>query len=127
MKKKYKKAGTLLNDTLKMLGYSDSDGNVELTTRLRNKAVVTVNLVYGDLWRICNEGEFEPIESLVDEIKLPEVATGDVFLYGLAMHIARSENDGDQQQFFAVLYNSRRAGLTQYDRVKNVIPRGADK
>lgn len=127
MENKYKKAGALLNDALKMLGYSDSDGNIELTTRLRNRAVVTVNLVYGDLWKIFNKGDFEAIESLSDEIKLPQEATGDVFLYGLAMHIARSENDGDQQQFFTALYNARRAGLTQYDSVKNAIPRGADR
>lgn len=152
MENGYKKASTLLNDALKMLGYSDSDGNAELTGRLRNRAIVTVNLVYGDLWRVCKSsnggglsfgstnadsctcdkrcepmGEFEPITSLSDEIKLPPKATGDVFLYGLAMHIARSENDGDQQQYFTMLYNSRRAGLTQYDKVKNVIPRGADQ
>ena len=117
------KANELLNNALKMLGYTDSDGNSELTQRLRNKAVVTVNLVYGDLWRICNTGEFEPIESLSDEIRLPEKAMGDVFLYGLAMHITRSENDGDQQQYFTMLYNARRASLTQYTTVKNVIPR----
>lgn len=120
-------AASLFNDALKMLGYTDSDGNAELTSRLRNRAVVTVNLVYGDLWRIYNSGEFKPIKLLSDEIKLPEKALGDVFLYGLAMHIARSENDGDQQQFFTMLYNSRRSTLTQYDKVKNVIPRGADR
>ncbi len=121
------KAITLLNDALKMLGYSDSDGNAELTQRLRNRAVVTVNLVYGDLWRIFNSESFKPIKSMDDEVALPEKALGDVFLYGLAMHIARSENDGDQQQFFTMLYNAKRAGLTQYDKVKNTVPRSADK
>ena len=117
------KASTLLNDALKMLGYIDSNGNAELTGRLRNRAIVTVNLVYSDLWQIYGIGEFKPIESLGDEIDLPAKALGDVFLYGLAMHIARSENDGDQQQYFAALYNAKRAGLTQYDKVRNVIPR----
>ena len=117
------KAITLLNDALKMLGYSDSDGNAELTGRLRNRAIVTVNMVYGDLWRIFNSDDFKPIGSLSDEIDLPKKALGDVFLYGLAMHIARSENDGDQQQYFAALYNSKRAGLSQYAWVRNVIPR----
>ena len=121
------KAITLLNDALKMLGYSDSDGNAELTQRLRNRAVVTVNLVYGDLWRIFNSESFKTIKSMDDEVALPEKALGDVFLYGLAMHIARSENDGDQQQFFTMLYNAKRAGLTQYDKVKNTVTRGADK
>lgn len=122
---KFMKASELLNDALRMLGYSDSDGNVELTQRIRNRAVVTVNLVYGDLWKIFNqssENEFEPIESLGDEIILPQKALGDVFLYGLAMHLSRSENDGDQQQYYAMLYNAKRAGLTQYITVKNTLP-----
>ncbi len=117
------KASELLNNALKMLGYTDSDGNSELTGRIRNSAIVTVNLVYSDLWRACNTGDFEPIKSLSDEIKLPQKALGDVFFYGLAMHIARSENDGDQQQYFAHLYNARRAGLTQYESVRNTWPR----
>lgn len=117
------KASELLNDTLKMLGYSDSDGNAELTGRIRNGAVVNVNLVYRDLWRACKAQDFEPIKSLDDEIKLPAKALGDVFMYGLAMHIARSENDGDQQQYYTMLYNARRASLTQYTTVKNAIPR----
>lgn len=116
------KAIELLNNALKILGYSDSDGNVELTTRIRNGAIVTVNLVYGDLWRMCNKDDFMPIKSLDEEIKLPPKAIGEVFLYGLAMHIARSENDGDQQQYFATLYNAKRAGMTQYTSVKNTIP-----
>ena len=75
------KAKELLNNTLKLLGYSDSDGNIELTARIRNSAIVTMNLVYGDLRRACNEGEFEPLKPLDDEIKLPQKALGDVFMY----------------------------------------------
>lgn len=117
------KANELLNNVLKMLGYTNADGNAELTTRIRNSAIVTVNLVYADLWKTSGKEPFEPIKSLDDEILLPKKATDECFLYGLAMHIARSENDGDQQQFFAHLYNAKRAGLTNYGRVKNVIPR----
>ena len=116
------KAKEILNNTLKMLGYSDSDGNVELTNRIRNGAVVTINLVYGDLHRAVGSGEFEGIKSLDEEIKLPQKALGDVFMYGIAMHIARSENDGDQQQYYTMLYNSRRAGLTGYGTVRNTWP-----
>ncbi len=119
-------AKSILNDTLKILGYTDSDGNPELTQRLYNHAVVTFNLVYEDLWRICNKGDFVPIKSLAEEVRLPQKVMGDTIIYGLAMHIARNENDGDQQQYYAYLYNSRRAGLTEYKRVNNVIPRGGD-
>ena len=121
------KAKELLNNALKMLGYTNADGNAELTTRIRNSAIVTVNLVYSDLWKTASREVFEPIKSLDDEIVLPPKATDECFLYGLAMHIARSENDGDQQQYFATLYNARRAGFTQYDKVKNTVPRGADQ
>lgn len=116
------KASEILNDTLKMMGYSDGDGNVELNARIRNGAIVTVNLVYGDLWRTCKTEEFEPIATLDDEILLPKKAMGDVFMYGLAMHIARSENDGDQQQYYTMLYNAKRAGLTGYTTVRNALP-----
>lgn len=117
------KAKELLNNTLKMLGYSDSDGNIELTQRIRKGAVLIINLVYSDLWKTVSKETFVPITSLDDEIKLPQKALGDVFMYGLAMHIARSENDGDQQQYYTMLYNAKRAGLTQYEKVKNVILR----
>ncbi len=116
------KAYELLNDTLKMLGYHDDDGQIGLSQRIRKGAIVSINLVYADLWRIFNTDEFEGIKSLNDDIKLPVKALIDVFLYGLAMHIARSENDGDQQQYFAVLYNAKRSGLTRYESVKNNIP-----
>lgn len=117
------KAKELLNSALKMLGYTNADGNAELTGRTRNSAIVTVNLVYSDLCKMVSKEPFKPIKSLDDEILLPQKATDECFWYGLAMHIARSENDGDQQQYFATLYNAKRAGLTQYDKVKNVIPR----
>lgn len=116
------KASEILNNTLKMLGYSDSDGNVELTQRIRNGAIVNLNLVYSDLWRAAGSGDFEPVKSLDDELNLPAKALGDVFMYGLAMHIARSENDGDQQQYYTMLYNAKRAGLTEYTTVRNAIP-----
>ncbi len=117
------KASELLNNALKIIGYTDSDGNAELTQRIRKSAIVTVNLVYADLWKTENKESFEPIKSLDDEIKLSQRVTDECFLYGLAMHIARSENDGDQQQFYAALYNSKRAGLTRYEKVKNILPR----
>ena len=116
------KAKELLNSALKILGYTNADGNVELTGRIRNSAIVTVNLVYSDLWRMASNETFEPIKSLDDEILLPQKVTDECFLYGLAMHISRSENDGDQQQFYAALYNSKRAGLTTYETVKNTWP-----
>ena len=119
-------ASELLNNTLKMLGYSEANGNIELPQRIRNRAGVAVNLVYEDLWGICNTEPFEPIKSLTDEIKLPEKVLNSTFLYGLAMHIAAAENDGDQNQTYAHLYNSKRAGLTRFEKIRNTLPRSFD-
>ena len=115
-------ANEILTDTLKMLGYAESNGNVELPQRIRNRAIVAVNLVYEDLWGITTNEPFEPIKSLADEIKLPERVPQSTFMYGLAMHIAQSENDGDQQQLYSHLYNQKRARLTNTVEVKNTLP-----
>lgn len=119
-------ASELLNNTLKMLGYSEANGNIELPQRILNRAVVAVNLVYEDLWGICNTEPFESIKSLADEIKLPEKVLNSTFLYGLAMHIAAAENDGDQNQIYAHLYNSKRAALTRFEKIRNTLPRSFD-
>ena len=117
-------ANEVLNITLKMLGYSDADGNPKLTQRIRNGAVTFVNLVYMDLWHILKEGEFKPIKSLSEELQLPEGVLYDTFTYGLAMHIAQSESDGDQQQFYVLMYNRKRLRLSKTEEIIDVIPRG---
>ena len=116
------KASEILNDTLKMLGYAESNGNVELPQRIRNRAIVAINLVYEDLCSITTDETFVPIKSLADEIKLPERVQQSTFMYGLAMNISQSENDGDQQQLYARLYNQKRAGLSNTVAVKNTLP-----
>ena len=107
----------LLNTSLKILGYTDQNGNSQLTARIRNCAVVNINLVYADLWRITHDTPFIPINSLGDTVDLPENALHDVFLYGLCMHMARSENDGDQQQVYTMLYNQKRASLSHTETI----------
>ncbi len=120
------KASEILNISLKMLGYSESNGNVKLTQRIRNKAVVAINLVYSDLWRVLGKCDFKPIKSVSEEIKLPEDIINDVFVYGVCMHIAQSESDGDNQQFYSALYNRKRTSLSQIGGYKDVLPRCDD-
>lgn len=118
------KAEELFDYTLKLLGYTDSNGNALLQQRIRNKAVVSVNTVYTDLHRIIyGNADFKPIESLNDEINLPDGTLYDVFPYGLAAQIALSENDGDQQQYFITIYNRRRACLSRIDKINDSIPK----
>ena len=116
----------LLNTALKILGYTDQNGNSQLSSRVKNCAVVNINLVYVDLWRMLNETAFIPIVSLGDTVNLPETVLNDVFLYGLCMHIARSENDGDQQQMYAVLYNQKRTSLSHTETIEDTFVGSCD-
>lgn len=116
----------LLNNALKILGYTDQNGNAQLTSRVRNNAIVNINLVYSDLWRATKGGNFQPINSLGDTIDLPYSVLQDVFLYGLCMHMARSENDGDQQQFYTLLYNQKRLSLSKFEKIDDTFVGSCD-
>lgn len=117
------KAIEVFENTLKLLGYSDANGNAQLTQRIRNRAVVAINAVYSDLFRIEGQGEFKAIKSLDEELELPQNVLTDIFPFGLAMFIAQNENDGDQQQFYASLYNSKRTLLTKHGLIKDRLPK----
>ena len=116
----------ILKTASELLGYNDANGNFLLSARITGKAVAIINRIYSDLWRICNDAEFTPIKSLVDEIVLPERALNDVMIYGVAMMIAQSESDCDQQQIYSVLYNRKRASLSKIETIQDVLPRSED-
>ena len=116
----------MLKKSAEMLGYTNTNGNLQLSARITAKAPTLINLIYSDLWRICNEGEFEPMKSMQAEITLPEQALNDVMPYGVAMMLAQSESDGDQQQLYSVLYNRKRTSLSKKETVEDVLPRCYD-
>ena len=120
------KASEVLNIALKLLGYTENNGNVKLTQRIRNKAIVAINLVYADIWRMLGKENFKPISSTSEKIDLPADIINDVLVYGLCMNLAQSESDGDNQQFYASLYNKKRAGLGRIESYQDVLPRCYD-
>lgn len=140
------KAKQILTDSLKMLGYVDSNGNGRMDARITNSAVVFINKVYSDLWYIVNskrrkqrcwfreighteeqtDERFVPCESLDSEIDLPEEILYDVMPYGVAYYIAGAENDGDNEQKFSVLYKQKRGKLTFKKSYIDVMPRSYD-
>ncbi len=109
-----------------LLGYTNANGNLQLSARIMGKAVVNINLIYSDLWRICYDTEFEPISNIHGEIKLPERVLNDIMPYGVAMMLAQSESDGDQQQLYSVLYNRKRTSLSKKEGIEDVLPRCYD-
>ena len=119
------KANDLFKNALKILGYTNLNGNEQLTSRIMNKAVPIINVVYADLWGKEHSKDFEPITKTDDEIKLSAKAC-DIMLYGVAAFIAQSENDGDQQQLWMSTYNNKRRALTTVTTKRDVLPRGFD-
>lgn len=110
----------MINQALCLLGYSENDGNNQLTQRVMNRALPIVNLVYGDLSRICCD-EVKRLNSLSEEIELPEKVL-DIFACGLAGYIAGSESDENMQYFWSSEYQTRRTTLTKVTEYKDVLP-----
>jgi hypothetical protein len=109
-----------------LLGYTNANGNLQLSSRIMGKALVNLNLIYSDLWRACSDEEFIPLSNIHGEVKLPERIINDIMPYGVAMMLAQSESDGDQQQLYSVLYNRKRASLVKKESIKDVLPRCYD-
>lgn len=105
---------------LGLLGFSENDGNIQLTQRIMNRVLPFINLVYSDLRRICGM-EYKAVETLSDEIELPEKAF-DVFVCGLAGYIAGSEGDSEGQYIWKNEYQTRRVKLSHITAYKDTLP-----
>jgi len=113
-------ANEVLMKSMALLGYSDNDGNSQLTQRIRNRALPLFNLVYNDLRQVC-ELKHKPVISLSDEIELPENAI-DVLKCGVAGYLAGSEGDDAQQYIWKTEFQQRRTKLSRVGEIKDVIP-----
>lgn len=113
-------ANDVIKQAIAVLGYSDNDGNSQLTQRVMNRAVSIFNLVYNDLRHIC-ELPRKPIISLSEEIDLPEEAH-DVLMCGVAGYIANAEGDDTQQYMWSTEYQQRRTKLSKVSEINDVIP-----
>lgn len=112
----------MINKALVLLGYTDSTGEISGEQRFRSRALTVLNNIYADLFYIKHTDGFIPLSKITDNIELSERELNDVMPYGVAALLAQSESDGDQQQIFILLYNSKRAALTKSEAVGDVIP-----
>lgn len=115
-------AREIINRAAALLGYTDGSGTLTPGAQLTQRAIIALNAAYSDLWYISHNDGFTPVLLPDDEIKLDERALNDVLPYGTAAFLARSENDGDQQQYFVSIYSQKRAALTRTEAVADVIP-----
>ena len=107
---------------INLLGYTDGSGNIAPNSHLRQRTLTAINAVYADLFYALGRTEFSPVLSPEDAIDLPERVLNDVMPYGAAAFLAQSENDGDQQQYYIMLYNEKGAALTRSESVEDSMP-----
>lgn len=110
----------ILQRALALLGYAENNGNLQLTQRILQKALPLVNLVYGNIARMCGIKK-ERLESLSEEIELSDKAA-DVFTCGVAAYIAGTEGDDSAQALWSAEYQSRRTTLSRVTEINDVLP-----
>jgi len=113
----------VLQQALGLLGYQNME---ELTgqAEILQRGLMAVNQIYSDLHYLTTLRPHQPLADLSEELLLSERAAGDVMPYGVAMLLAQTESDGDNQQLFAELYNRKRSSLSRTDWVRETMPYG---
>ncbi len=109
---------------MRLLNYTDANGRLDgqQYAELFKRALPLVNQIYGDLWFAEHRGEFRELTHLEEPLQLSARCVHDAAPYGVAMLVAQTESDGDNQQLFAALYNQKRAAQRRPVRRRDVLP-----
>ena len=114
----------LKNRALQLLNYTDRNGRLDsqMYADVTARMLPLVNQIYSDVWYGLYDDGFEELGALTDTLHLPERVMNEVMPYGVAMLIAQTIGDADNQSLMAALYNRKRAILTHKRRRKDVMP-----
>ncbi|MBQ8202698.1 MAG: hypothetical protein IJZ75_00255 [Clostridia bacterium] len=105
-------------ESMLLLGYTDSEGKLQDTTGLKSRAVAVINRI------LCDLGINLSIRRLSDEIEVTQKQK-DAVIYGVAMLLAFSDGDGGKNKLFADIYNSKRAAVKGgNDKIRDTLPVG---
>lgn len=98
----------IFKQAMVLLNYTDNNGNVNAgnNANLNKRALPIVNQIYADL---SESAEPKILTSLNEQIDLNRYALLNVMPYGVAMLLAQSDGDAENQTLYASLYNQRRA------------------
>ena len=112
-----------LEQALRLLNYTDIYGQLDgqQHSELYKRGLAAVNQIYGDLWYTGRSAPFFPLSTLREPLSLTTRELHDVMPYGVAMLLALSEGDGDNQLLYAGLYNRKRAACGAATRRRNVL------
>lgn len=115
---------------LRLLGYTDSNGEPDAAAagELYKRGLAIVDQLCADLVGAQTGTLPAPLTSMNQPLPLSETAVRQVLPYGIAMLLAASRGDGDNQQLYAALYTQKRLLLRrENDRRVDVLPRGCDE
>ena len=111
-------AQQVFNRACNLIGYNDINGEISGEDEIKKNALPKIQTIYEELYRF--EGhENMPLKilgSMNDEIDLSDDTVHMIMPYGVAMLLAQSEGDADNQSIMAALYTRAMARLTHVVR-----------
>ncbi len=110
---------------LTLLNYTTAGGEVDSrqSTELMRRAQDVVNTVLADILHIQRK-QPQRIEYMSEELPVDEDVAMRVMVPGVAMYLAKSENDGDNYNRFSAEYAQRRSSVPKGTRrVEDVSPK----
>jgi len=116
----------VFKQALVLLNYTDPQGNVDAVnnTELYKRALPLINQIFADLWHVRTSANFEPLVSLSQEIPLASYVVTNIMPYGVAMLIAQTNGDADNQALYAAMYNQRRSSAQSVsEQIVDKMPR----
>ena len=117
----------VLRQAMSLLNYTDTNGNINAANNanLNKRALPLINQIYADLWEARTEGAFfTALKSLGETLDLNDYVCYNILPYGVAMLLAQSDGDVDNQSLYASIYNQRRpAAFSRGGHIRDVLPR----
>ena len=117
----------VLRQAMSLLNYTDTNGNLNAANNanLNKRALPLINQIYADLWEPRNKDSFfTALKSLGEVLDLKDYVCYNILPYGVAMLLAQSDGDADNQTMYAAMYNQRRpAAFSREAHIRDVLPR----
>ena len=116
----------IIEQALSLLNYTDGNGqlNSAANADVMLRSLPLVNQIYADLWYMNSKATFPPLKHADENLRLDEYTCWNIMPYGVAMLIAQSEGDADNQAVYASIYNQRRgATAKKMDCVQDAFPK----
>ncbi len=102
----------LMLQAMQLINYTDPRGEIDRsqTAEQWHRGLMLVNTLLADVMPIEGK-QLQRMTRLEDTLPVCDHTAMAVMPYGLAMLLAQSEGDGDNQQLMAAIYNQKRSSI----------------